>query len=148
MNTANSTTLNSALDSTGAAGTSYSWIGSAGDLLGRLGLATIFLLAGISKIQGYEATAGYMSSVGIPAALLPAVIGLEIVGALLLIVGFQTRLAALALAGFSVSSALLFHFNLADQMQFILFFKNIAMAGGFLLLATHGAGAWSIDAKR
>jgi len=118
------------------------------ELAGRVALAAIFLLAGLNKITAYAGTQGYMESVGVPGALLPAVIALELIGAALLIVGFQTRLAALALAGFSVVSALLFHFDLADQMQFILFFKNIAMAGGFLVLAANGAGALSIDARR
>ena len=118
------------------------------DLAGRVGLAAIFLLSGLNKIGAYEGTQAYMASAGVPGMLLPAVIILEVIGALFLIVGFQTRPAAVALAGFSVLSALLFHFNLADQLQFILFFKNIAMAGGFLILAVHGAGAWSLDARR
>jgi putative oxidoreductase len=118
------------------------------ELSGRVALAAIFLLAGMNKITAYAGTQGYMESVGVPGILLPAVIALELVGAALLIAGFQTRLAALALAGFSVVSALLFHFDLADQMQFILFFKNIAMAGGFLVLAANGAGALSVDARR
>ena len=118
------------------------------ELVGRVGLAAIFLLAGMNKITAYAGTQGYMESVGVPGALLPAVIALELIGAALVVAGFQTRLAALALAGFSVVSALLFHFDLADQMQFILFFKNIAMAGGFLVLAANGAGALSVDARR
>ncbi len=118
------------------------------DLGGRVALAAIFALAGFNKLGAYEGTAGYMEAMGVPGALLPAVIALEIAGAIALIVGFQTRLAALALAGFSVLSGLIFHFDLADQMQFILFFKNIAMAGGFLVLAANGAGAWSVDAYR
>jgi len=121
---------------------------AAADLLGRVGLAAIFLLAGINKIQAYEGTAGYMAAFGVPGELLPVVILFEIVGALLLIAGFCTRLTALAFAGFSVVSALLFHNALADQMQFILFFKNIAMAGGFLILAANGPGAWSLDRRR
>ncbi|WP_211829980.1 DoxX family protein [Kistimonas asteriae] len=118
------------------------------DLLGRVGLSVIFLLAGISKIQYYEANAQFLASGGLPAELLPLVIAFELIGAILLVVGYQTRLAALAFAGFSVATALLYHNNLADQMQFLLFFKNIAMAGGFLVLAAHGAGEFSIDAKR
>lgn len=119
-----------------------------GDLAGRLLLAAMFLLAGITKISGYAGTAGYMASVGVPAALLPAVIALEIGGAIAIIVGFQTRLVALALAGFTLAAAALFHSNFADPMQMLLFLKNVAVAGGFLVLAAHGAGAWSLDAKR
>lgn len=111
----------------------------------RFLMAAIFLMAGISKIGQYAGTQGYMESVGVPGALLPLVIALEIGGALALIVGFRTRWAALALAGFTILSALLFHLNFADQMQSILFMKNISMAGGLLVLAAHGAGAWSLD---
>ena len=118
------------------------------DLLGRVGLAVIFLLAGMNKIQYYDANAQFLASGGLPSELLPLVIAFELIGAILLVVGYQTRLAALAFAGFSVMTALLYHNNLADQMQFLLFFKNIAMAGGFLVLAAHGAGEFSIDAKR
>ncbi|MFT4769473.1 MAG: putative oxidoreductase [Glaciecola sp.] len=121
---------------------------SAGDLAGRVGLSTIFLLAGLNKIQGYEGTQGYMASVGVPGELLPLVILVEVLGALLLIFGLFTRITAVALAGFSIVSALLFHADVADPMQFIMFFKNIAMAGGFLVVAAHGAGSWSIDARR
>ena len=124
-------------------------LAAAAELVGRVGLAAIFLLAGLNKVgAGYAGTAGYMESAGVPGELLPAVIVLEVLGAVFLMAGFMTRWTALALAGFSVLSGLLFHFNLADQLQFILFFKNIAMAGGFLVLAAHGAGPWSVDARR
>ncbi|MDR9435605.1 MAG: DoxX family protein [Thiohalophilus sp.] len=116
-------------------------------LVGRLLLAHIFLLAGISKISGYAGTQGWMESMGVPGMLLPLVILLEIGGALALIIGWQTRWAAWALAAFSVLSAVIFHSNLADQMQSILFMKNLAMAGGLLVLAAHGAGPVSLDRK-
>jgi len=117
------------------------------DLSARLLLATIFLLAGISKITGYAGIQAYMNSQGVPGELLPVVIALEIIAPIMLIVGWQTRLAALALAGFTLLSAILFHFNFADQMQSILFMKNLAISGGLLLLYTHGAGNISLDAK-
>jgi putative oxidoreductase len=117
-------------------------------LLARLLLAHIFLLAGLSKISGYAGTQGYMESMGVPGALLPLVILLEVGASLALIIGFLTRWAALALAGFCVAAALIFHRNLDDQMQMIMFMKNFAMAGGFLLLYVQGAGAYSVDAKR
>ena len=117
-------------------------------LLARLLLAHIFLLAGFSKITGYAGTQGYMESMGVPGALLPLVIALEIGGSLALIVGLFTRWAALALAGFCVAAALIFHRNFAEQMQMVLFMKNFAMAGGFLLLYVQGAGAFSLDARR
>jgi putative oxidoreductase len=105
----------------------------------------MFLMAGISKISGYAGMQGYMEAMGVPAMLLPLVILVEIVGALAIIVGYKTRIAAFLLAGFTVLSALLFHFNFADQMQSILFMKNIAVAGGFLFLVANGAGYYSLD---
>ncbi|HEX4872786.1 MAG TPA: DoxX family protein [Nevskiaceae bacterium] len=115
---------------------------------GRLLLASLFLIAGLGKLGQYEGTAGYMASVGLPAALLPAVIAFEVGAALLIILGWQTRLTALLLAGFSLLSALIFHSNLADPMQQVLFLKNVSIAGGLLLLVAHGGGAYSLDARR
>lgn len=120
----------------------------AADLLARIALAAIFLLAGFNKTQYYEANAQYLASGGLPEFLLMPVIIFEIAGALALIAGFHTRLVALAFAGFSILTALLYHQQLSDQMQFIMFFKNIAMAGGFLMVAIHGAGKLSLDFHR
>ena len=117
-------------------------------LLGRVLIAAIFLLAGLQKIGGYEATQGYMAAMGVPGAMLPLVIALEVGGALAIIAGYRTRLFAFLLAGFSIVSALLFHRALGDQMQSIMFMKNLAMAGGFLFLVARGAGDWSLDARR
>ena len=111
----------------------------------RVLLGHIFLLAGMSKIGAYAGTQGYMEAMGIPGALLPLVILLEIGGGLSIIAGFQTRLVAYALAAFSVVSAVIFHSNFGDQTQMIMFMKNFAIAGGFLLLASHGSGAYSLD---
>lgn len=119
-----------------------------GLLAGRVLLALMFLLAGISKINAYAGTGAYMQSVGIPSELLPLVIVLEIGGALALIAGWQTRLVSYALAGFTLVAAIMFHFHLGDQMQMILFMKNIAIVGGFLILAASGAGVWSLDGRR
>ena len=118
------------------------------DLFGRILISLIFLLSGLHKIGGYEATQGYMAAMGVPGALLPIVIALEVGGALAIILGYHTRLFAFLLAGFSVVSALLFHRALGDQVQFIMFMKNLAMAGGFLFLVARGAGDWSLDARR
>jgi putative oxidoreductase len=114
-------------------------------LLGRIGLSLIFLISGWGKIAGYAATQGYMESQGVPGGLLPLVIALELGGGLALLAGFYTRWVALALAGFTIVAALVFHSNLADQMQALMFWKNFAIAGGFLLLAANGAGALSFD---
>jgi putative oxidoreductase len=115
-------------------------------LTGRVGLSAIFILSGIAKLgAGYAGTQGYMEAMGVPGSLLPLVIFAEVAGGLAILSGFLTRWAAIGLAGFSIASAFLFHFQLADQMQFINFYKNLAMAGGFLVLAAQGAGAFSID---
>ena len=117
-------------------------------LTGRVLMSSIFILAGINKINGYAGTQAYMESMGVPGALLPLVILLEIGGGLAVLLGWQTRIAAFLLAGFSVLSALIFHANFGDQMQSILFMKNVAMAGGLLLLVAGSAHNWSIDARR
>ena len=117
-------------------------------LVARLFLGHIFLLAGVIKISAYEGTQGYMDAMGVPGVLLPLVILFEIAGGLMILVGWKTKWAAIALAGFSVVAAAIFHNNFADQMQMILFMKNIAIAGGFLLLSAHGAGAYSLDNRK
>lgn len=119
-----------------------------GELAGRILLAAIFLLSGWSKIGGYAGTQGYMESMGVPGALLPLVIAVELGAGLLIVAGLWTRLAALALAGFTLLSALLFHANIGDPMQQIMFLKNLAIAGGFLVLFARGAGPLSLDARR
>jgi len=117
------------------------------ELFARILLAHMFLLAGFNKITAYAGTQGYMETVGIPGMLLPAVIALEIAGALAIIVGFKTRWIAYGLAGFCIVTALLFHTDFADQMQMIMFMKNWTIAGGLLMLAVHGAGDLSLDHK-
>lgn len=114
----------------------------------RLFLGQIFLLAGISKISSYAGTQGYMDAMGVPGTLLPLVIALEIGGGLAIIAGWQTRLASIALAVFTLAAAAIFHNDLADQTQMIMFMKNIAIAGGFILLAVHGASGYSLDSHR
>jgi len=117
-------------------------------LLGRTGLSLIFIISGLGKIAAYAGTQQYMASAGVPGALLPLVIALELGGGLAILGGLFTRWTALALAGFTLVAAALFHNNLGDQVQGIMFWKNVAIAGGFLLLAANGAGAYSLDALR
>lgn len=117
------------------------------NLAGRILLAHMFLLSGITKITGYAGTQAYMDSMGVPGMLLPLVILLEISAAIALIVGWQTRLAALALAAFSVLAAIIFHHDFSNQMQMIMFMKNLTIAGGLLILAVHGAGTYSLDRR-
>ena len=115
---------------------------------GRVLLALLFLLAGLQKIGAYEGTVGYMAAQGVPGFTLPFVIALEVFGALAIIVGWHTRLVAFLLAGFSLVSAMLFHFKPDDAMQMTMLLKNISIAGGFLLLIANGAGAYSLDNRK
>ena len=115
-------------------------------LFGRVGLSLIFIVSGYGKIAAYADTEQYMAAAGLPGGLLPLVIALELGGGLAILAGAFTRPTAIALALFSIASAILFHFNLADQNQFIHLLKNVAIAGGFLTLAAHGPGSISIDA--
>jgi len=117
------------------------------ELAARVLLGHIFVLAGINKVSAYEGTSGYMEAMGVPGMLLPLVIILEILGGLALIIGFRARWAALALAGFTVLAAILFHADFADQTQMILFMKNWAITGGLLLVYVYGAGEISLDRK-
>ena len=117
-------------------------------LLGRIGLALIFIISGWGKITGYAGAEQYMSAMGVSPALLPLVILLELGGGLAIAAGLFTRWIAIAFALFSVATAVVFHANFGDAMQAINFWKNIAIAGGFLSLAAQGAGAWSLDALR
>jgi putative oxidoreductase len=124
-------------------------------LVARVLLALMFLLAGISKFGGLEGTAGYIASKGLPAPQLLAIAtaALEVVAAVLIIVGWQARWAALALAAFTLLASVLFHNYWAmpaeqQMMQQLMFMKNIAVVGGLLAIFAFGAGAWSLDAKR
>ena len=117
-------------------------------LAGRVMIALIFVLAGLSKISAIEGTQGYMEAMGLSGILIYPTILFEVGAGLAIIAGFQTRYVALALAGFSLLSAFIFHNQLGEQTQFILFMKNVAMAGGFLFLARYGAGELSIDNYR
>lgn len=118
-------------------------------LVARIFMVALFLVAGLGKIADPAGTIGYIASVGLP---LPSVayggaLVVEVLGALAVLVGYQTRIAALAIAAFSIVSALAFHNQFADQIQMIMFLKNFAIAGGFLLLAAFGPGRYSIDRK-
>lgn len=114
-------------------------------LLGRIGLSLIFIISGWEKIGGYTGTQQFMEATGVPGALLPLVILLELGGGLAIAAGLFTRWTALAIAAFSLVAAIIFHSNLGDAMQAMLFWKDVGLAGGFLMLAAHGAGAYSID---
>ena len=99
------------------------------ELTGRVLIASLFLIAGLGKIGGYAGTQAYMQSQGVPGALLPFVIALEVLGAIAIVIGYRTRIVAAALAGFSIVAGFMFHGG-ADQMQRVLLLKDIAIAGG------------------
>ncbi len=117
---------------------------------GRVLLAVLFLMSGLSKLGAAAATTGYIASAGLPLPSVAYVLTLvvEIGGGLLLLIGFRTRIVAAVLAAFCVAAAIFFHHDFADQNQIIHFIKNFAIAGGLLQLAAVGAGRVSIDARR
>lgn len=131
----------------GQAGTSGA---SVAILIGRILLAAMFVLAGFGKLTDIGGTAGWFGSIGLPAPTIVAILVglLELVAGLAIVVGFQTRIAALALALFTIGATLIAHTNFADMMQFLIFQKNFAVVGGLLVLAFSGAGALSVDARR
>jgi putative oxidoreductase len=121
---------------------------SAGSWLGRLLLAAIFLHEAWAKLTAYDAAVGYMQAFGLPGWLLPFAIAVELVGGILVIAGLYTRVAALALALFCVATAVLFHNKFGNRNELLHFEKDLAIAGGFLVLAARGGGAWALDALR
>lgn len=114
-------------------------------LIARILIGGFFLFAGIGKIGDVAGTAGYMQMVGLPGFLVWPAIIFELALGLCMIVGFKTRIAALAGAAFCVVTAVLFHNNFADQTQMVMFLKNFSIAGGFLMFFAHGAGAVALD---
>ena len=116
--------------------------------VGRVLMAVMFIQSGFEKIGGYAGAQAYMEAHSVPGALLPLVILTELGGGLCVLLGFFTRWAALALAGFCLLAAIFFHYQPDDVMQMINFMKNITIAGGFLVLAGAGPGALALDNRR
>ena len=117
-------------------------------LVSRIFISSIFLLSGYNKIFNYENTVEWMEGFGIPGFLLWPAIVLEIVLPILIIIGYRTQISAILLAIFCITTALIFHFDFANQMQTIAFLKNFALAGGFLFIAVHGPKEWSMERKK
>jgi len=115
------------------------------DLLGRILLSAIFLFDAWTEINNWSGTAGYIASFGVPAVFLYPTFALHLGGGLLVVIGWWTRLAALGLALFCISTAVIFHHQLGDANEVIQFWKDLAIAGGFLVLVAHGAGRYSMD---
>jgi putative oxidoreductase len=117
----------------------------AGLLLGRCLLALLFLHEALVKLMAYDGAVRYSEAYGVPGCLLPGAIALELGGGLLIVGGLFTSVVAFLLAGFCIVTALIFHTNFGDAGQLLHFEKDLAIAGGFLILCVHGAGFWSLD---
>lgn len=120
----------------------------AADLLGRILLVILFIVAGIGKIGSYAGTAGYMAAHGVPGFLLPLVILTELGGSILILLGWHTRIVAFLLAGFTILALMFFHQHISTKADQIIVLAELAVAGGFLVLVGHGAGPWSLDARK
>ncbi len=119
-------------------------------LIARVFLSILFIIAGFGKLTAISGTAGYFSSIGLPLPTVTAVVvGLvEFVGGIAILVGFQTRIAATIVGLFTLGATLVAHMDFSQGMNALMAQKNLAIAGGLFLLALHGAGSLSIDAKR
>lgn len=116
-----------------------------GLLISRVLLSVLFIVAGYGKITGYAGTAAYMASMHVPSFFLPLVILLELGGGLAIVFGFLTRFTALFISGFTIIAAIIFHNNFSNDMQQLMFMKDMSIAGGFLILGLFGAGKYSLD---
>ena len=116
--------------------------------IGRLLISFIFLMSGLNKIGNYSNTSGWMETMGVSSSLLPLVIIIEILAAIAIIVGWKTKIAAFLLAGFCILSGLIFHTDFSNQVEMIMFMKNFAIAGGFLILLANGPGNYSLDNRK
>ena len=114
-------------------------------LLARILISTLFLISGVEKILTFQATAAFMRASVVPAWLLPGVIGLELICGVAVLIGYRMRWAAFLLALFSILAALIFHHELDNKIHFILFWSDLAIAGGFLALVAAGPGPLSLD---
>ena len=115
------------------------------DLVARILISALFLLNGVFKISNYDGTVGWMEGFGIPGMLLIPAIILEIVGPILIILGYKAKIAAGFLSLFCIATAFIFHNDFSDQMQLGSFLKNIALAGGFLFIFINGTKDFSLD---
>ena len=117
------------------------------ELIGRIFISLIFLIAGVGKIFNYEGTIDYMENFGVPGYLLTPAIILEILFPLLIIIGYKTKISAIVLSTFSILLAVIFHNDFSNQMELMSFLKNLAIAGGFLIIFVIGPGKYSIDQR-
>ena len=118
------------------------------DLIGRIFISLVFLLSGYNKIFNYDNTISWMEGFGIPGFLLWPAIVLEILLPIFIIIGYRTQISAKILAIFCLATALIFHYDFANQMQTVAFLKNFGLAGGFLFIAANGPKEWAIEKKK
>ena len=117
------------------------------EILGRIFLSAIFLINGVGKVFNYEGTIQYMENFNVPGYLIIPAITVEILFSILLIIGYQTKFSALILSLFTLALAVIFHTDFSNQIQLMFFLKNIAIAGGFLIIFVYGPGKYSLDHK-
>ena len=118
------------------------------DLIGRILISSLFLISAYNKVFSIDGTMGWMEGYGVPGFLLYPTIVLEIILPLFVIIGYHARVSAGLLAIFCLVTAFVFHFDFSDQIQKILFFKNIGLAGGFLFIVANGTKEWSVDKEK
>ena len=118
------------------------------DFIGRYFISSVFLFSGYNKIMNFDATVNFMEGFGVPGFLLWPTIILEILLPICIIIGYQFRLSAIALALFSVATGIIFHFDFTNQMQIIALLKNLGLAAGFMFIAIHGTKDWALDKKK
>ena len=115
------------------------------DLISRIFLSLVFLINGYSKITNIDGTIGWMEMYGLPGFFIYPAILLEFIAPILLIIGYQVRLMSVALGLFCLATALIFLRDFADPMTLTNFLKNVALAGGFFILAINGPKEFSLD---
>ena len=118
------------------------------DFLGRILISSLFLISAYNKLFSIDGTMGWMEGYGVPGLLIYPTIVLEIILPLFVIVGYKARISSALLAIFCILTAFIFHFDFSEQIQLILFLKNISLAGGFLFIVANGTKDWSIDRKK
>jgi len=115
------------------------------ELIGRVFLSALFLIEGVGKLFTQEQVITYMEDYGVPGVLFIPTVVLEILFPLLLIVGYKTRLAALVMSLFTLTVAIIFHTDFSDGMQLVFFLKDLAIAGGFMIIIAYGSNKFSLD---
>ena len=118
------------------------------DLIGRILISALFLISAFNKVFNLDGSMGWMESFGVPGFFIFPAIAIEIILPILVIVGYQAKIAASILAIFCLLTAFLFHFDFSDQSQLVSFLKNIGLAGGFLFIVANGTKDWSVDKEK